>query len=135
MGVEIELKSYLKEVEAKIDSTIKERMNDAVNEVRNQTLETLSGARSGRQYKIPGTQRIYTASAPGEPPATATSRLKQSVATDVSGDGLEGIVGTDIDYGKKLEYGDSKIEARPWLKVSFEKSANAIKEIFTKKWF
>ena len=120
-----------------IEQSASKRMAKAVNEVRNVVLETLSGSRTGRKYKVPGTQRIYTASAPGEPPAQATGRLRQSIKTSVKGEGKKvvGRVGTDLDYGKKLEFGDSKVAPRPWLKPSFEKAKDKIEEILDGKWF
>jgi len=129
--MDVKFTNNLNKVMAKINSKAKEQMVDAVNEVKNTTLETLSGSRSGSQYFVPGTKTLYTASKPGEPPAVATGRLRQSISTKVEGD--TGIVGTDIEYGKELEYGTSKVAARPWLRISFEK-AN-IKGVFQMKWF
>lgn len=112
-------------------------MAEAVMEVRNTTLETLSGSRTGRQYKVPGTQRTYTASAPGEPPAQATAGLRQSVETKVEGKGMDviGTVGTDKPHGKMLELGTRNMAARPWLRISFEKTIPKIREIFGRRWF
>ena len=120
-----------------IEDNAAKRMAKAVNEVRNTTLETLSGKRTGRKYKVPGTEKIYTASAPGEPPAQATSRLRQSVQTSVRSEGKKiiGEVGTNLDYGKTLEFGTEKVAARPWLHPSFEKAKNKIQEILNGKWF
>ncbi len=120
-----------------IEENAAKRMAKAVDAVRNTTLETLSGSRTGRKYKVPGTQKIYTASAPGEPPAQATGRLRQSVKTSVRSEGKKiiGEVGTDLDYGKELEHGTSKVAPRPWLHPSFEKARNKIQEILGGKWF
>jgi len=137
MGVEIVFSEDFAQVMQKIDSTSKARMTEAINTVRNKTLETLSGSRTGRTYFVPGTQKTYTASAPGEPPAVATARLKQSIKGGLEGQGKNvlGFVGTEIDYGRMLEFGTSKIAPRPWLRVSFEKSEQAVKSIFTRLWF
>ena len=135
MGVETVFKSNLSKVFKEIDKVERERIKDAVNEIRNVAIETLSGSRSGRQYKVPGTQKIYTASSPGQPPAVATGRLRQSVSTEITEGGKVGAVGTNIDYGRMLEFGTKDIAARPWLRISFEKAGVAVKEIFTKLWF
>lgn len=105
------------------------RMIKAVNIARNETLKTLSGNRSGRTYKVPGTQRTYTASAPGEAPAQATGELRQSVkiSVDIEGAEIIGKVGTDLPYAPCLEYGTKKMAARPWLRPSLEKSEPEIK--------
>jgi hypothetical protein len=54
------------------------------------------------------------------------------VSTLVEGNGKNtvGMVGTDKDYGKMLEYGTTKMAARPWLFKSFQKVP--IKDILSK---
>ncbi len=137
MGAEVRLTFHTKEVVKKIEDTAGKRMAEAVQAVRTQTLETLSGSRSGRTYYVPGTKRQYTASAPGQPPATATAELRQSIRTAVEGVGRKviGMVGTDKIQGKMTEFGTRNMRARPWLKISFEKAMPKIKAIFGKKWF
>lgn len=120
-----------------IDDAASKKMSQAVMEVRNTTLETLSGSRSGRTYKVPGTQRTYTASAPGEPPAQATASLRQSIKTVVRGEGKKviGEVGTDKEHGPMLEFGTRNMAPRPWLRISFEKTMPKLKQIFGSRWF
>ena len=133
---EIKLVFHDKEIIKNLEQEGVKRMLVAVNEVRNQTLEVLSGSRTGRQYKVPGTQVIYTASAPGEPPAVATGQLRQSVKTAVEGEGrtVVGLVGTDLPKGKMLEYGTMNILPRPWLRVAFDKSTAKVREILSRKY-
>jgi hypothetical protein len=137
MGANVVLTSNLSEVIGKLDDTIRDRMQEAVNEVRNKTLETLSGPRTGRVYKVPGTNTYYTASSPGEAPASATGQLRQSIRTEIEGEGEKtvGMVGTDMEKGPMLEYGTKNMAARPWLRRSFEESEGKVKEIFSRKWF
>lgn len=137
MGIETTLVFHTKEVVKSIEHGAVKKMLEAVNVVRNTTLETLSGSRSGRVYKVPGTQREYMASSPGQPPAQRTGRLRQDVRTAVEAEKgtVTGMVGTDLDYGKHLEYGTRTIEPRPWLRISFEKALPKIKEILSRKWF
>lgn len=124
-----------KETERRLGNVAKDRMHEAVNELRNVTLETLSGSRSGRAAYVPGTKKIYTASAPGEAPAQATGRLRQSIKGLVKGGKrIIGVVGTDIDYGPMLEYGTRNMAARPWLSVATEKATGKIRQIFRRKW-
>ena len=137
MGVEIVFKEHIDDVVRKVAGHAKERMHEAVQEVRNTTLETLSGARSGREYRVPGTSVWYTASAPGEPPAVATSGLRQSVKDGIEKEGkaVVGFVGTEEKHGPMLEFGTSRMLPRPWLRPSFEKATQKVKEIFTRLWF
>jgi len=133
---DIKLTFHNKEIIKNLEQEGVKRMLQAVNEVRNTTLETLSGNRTGRTYRVPGTQRFYTASAPGEAPASATGELRQSVSTAVEGEGrtVVGYVGTNKIQGKMTEYGTRNMAPRPWLRVSFEKSLDAVKTILSRKY-
>lgn len=144
MGIDITFKSNLPAVMKAIDKAAKDRMEEAVQAVRTQVLDTLSGQRSGRTYRVPGQKRTYTASAPGQPPAVATSDLFKSIKTLVESEGktVVGYVGTDKIQGEMLEFGTrgrasgkGKILPRPWLRISFEKTLPKIKEIFMRIWF
>jgi len=136
MGIKIDITNNIPEVQRKISDVAKNRMMEAVNTVRNTTVETLSGSRTGRQYYVPGTQKLYTASAPGEPPAVATGRLRQSIKSSIEteDDNLVGYVGTDMEYGKELEYGRHNMAPRPWLRPSFERSEQEVINIFSREW-
>ena len=137
MGIEIIFEERIDEAIKKIADHAEERMLEAVDEVRNATLETLSGSRSGRIYKVPGTGVYYTASAPGEPPAVQLGDLRKSVKGGIEKEGktVIGFVGSELPKASMLEMGTSKMLPRPWLRPSFEKSSDKIKEIFTKVWF
>lgn len=121
----------------KLESVATQRMFAAAQEVRNETIKTLSGNRTGRIYKVPGTQVTYTASAPGEPPAAQTGQLRNSVTAVVENEdkSVKGIVGTELMKGLHLEKGTSKMAPRPWLEPSFNKSLERVKEILSRKWF
>lgn len=136
MGIKVTQKFNTKEVVRSIKHAASRRVLEAVQVVRNQTLETLSGSRSGRTYRVPGTGRTYTASAPGEPPAQATSELRQSVKTSVSSAGrkIVGKVGSDSKHAAPLEFGTKRMAARPWLRISWEKSLAKIMAILSRKW-
>lgn len=136
MATKVRLVFHTKEVVKAIEDAASQRMLEAVNVVRNQALETLSGSRTGRTYKVPGTSRTYTASAPGEPPAQASGELRQSVSTAVVGEGkkLIGLVGSDSKHAAPLEFGTRRMAARPWLRISWEKSLDKIKSILSRKW-
>lgn len=77
-----------------------------------------------RSFK-PGTGRIYRrggkahqASAPGQPPAVDTGRLRSSITHDVRIErgGVIGRVGTNVEYAPHLELGTSRMAARPFLR-------------------
>jgi len=141
----------------KMDDVAMTRMKRAVFLVRNEVLDTLSGTRTGRRYEtyfftdpqgrvrpVGRRSRPHTASAPGEAPATDTGALRSSVKTSVEGHGrkLRGAVGTNLEYGRRLEFGHIRgrsdegtqlpsEKARPWLDPSFKR---ALPEV-SRKWF
>lgn len=79
------------------------------------------GPKSGRVYG----KRGHRASAPGEYPATDTGRLASSVTMvlpAVAAPRITATVGTDVIYGRHLEFGTSNMAARPWLFPSWIKA-------------
>lgn len=117
--------------------------------------EVLSGPRTGRWYPAPGNilydpltpknkraekfhlrytgtddrneiqGAAYQASAPGEPPASRTGRLRQSFIMTVS-QNEEGHwktnITTKVTYADDLEYGDEKVEPRPFVHPAIRKA-------------
>jgi hypothetical protein len=119
--------------------------------------DTLTGKRSGRWYPVPGNPAYeldtpmqlraknywikyqgtderneivgsaYQASAPGEPPAVRTGRLRQSfyMTVDPTSDENEGYtvkIRTTVKYADDLEFGNEIIDPRPYLAPTIEKS-------------
>lgn len=100
---------------------------------------TLAGPRHGRIYQIGKHHNIaHQASAPGEPPAVLTGRLRQSIAWTKphwSGNTVTSEVGTNVKYARRLEYGgmDSRgvmIEKRPYFAPTILRIEPAIAAIF-----
>lgn len=56
-------------------------------------------------------------SRPGETPTTQIGQLRNRIFYTEPED-LEAYVGTDVDYGRYLEFGTTKMEPRPWLRRS-----------------
>lgn len=76
-------------------------------------------------------KKFHLASADGEYPAVDTARLLQSITHSVELEDGEtvGRVGTNVIYGKYLEFGTSKMASRPWLNPSLEKNKERIKQL------
>ena len=70
----------------------------------------------------PGTDRP---SRPGEPPRVDSGQLRDSIFARAQGFTAE--VGTDLAYGRHLEFGTARVAARPWLHPAFEASKARIK--------
>lgn len=110
----------------------------------------------GRQYKVSETGKWHTASAPGQPPAVLTGRLRASITHNVENkpkvhtyshkEGSDtttlppsggtktrtvGLVGTDVIYGKSLEFGNpaSNLLPRPYIFPTLGEQRNRIAAI------
>jgi len=145
------LKSNVDNVLKELGDEAEERVEKATHHLRNEVEKTLSGQRSGKVYKVPDKKNAYyTASAPGEPPASATGRLRTSIGWKIMkgramfGLGavseIRGRVGTPLPYGAKLETGEypsgpnTKV-ARPFLGPTEVRERQAIKRILGgRKW-
>lgn len=126
--------SHVRQAKQIIDTKKKEKALEAGIHVRNKTVEKLSQPGTGKQYLVPGTTNtFYTASSPGRPPAVLFGDLRKSIAFEEQGGSV--LVGSDLKKASKLEFGDSKIAARPFLKPTFEEETNNIKTILGKEWF
>ena len=89
------------------------------------------GSRSGVTVRRGG--RPHTRSAPGEPPKTDTGRLVSNIFSILDADQLGVEVGTDIQYGRFLEFGTRRgLAARPWLHPAFERLKPRIQRRFAK---
>ena len=77
---------------------------------------SLSGPRTGREYRKSGykTVIIHRASAPGEAPATDTGNLAASIYSRMTGT-TRGEVGSTAECAPVLELGGGKMAPRPSL--------------------
>lgn len=101
---------------------------DARRVVEGQTIRWLNAAvvvvqnHAKKLISVPGPEP----SSPGEPPHKQTGRLRASVGSEVIPNDLTGRVGTNLEYGKCLELGTSRMAARPWLRRSLFESVKAL---------
>jgi phage gpG-like protein len=107
----------------------------ASNELRNSALRVLRGQRSGRVYKLPFSKKTYRASAPGEPPAVRSGRLRISWAARAIGksDGeIIASIHTDVKYAPILQDGtkDGRIAARPFEEPIIDGAKDKVMAIF-----
>ena len=120
-----------------IDKQVLSRAVRVTNALRNSALKVLSGTRSGKVYKRPGSRNAtYRASAPGEPPAVRTGMLRQNwnpFTAIESGDKGSTIL-AGIESGEKyagyLENGTSRMAPRPYVDLIKEDTKPEIERIF-----
>lgn len=100
--VEIKVESHIPQVVGIVQSQLNRKvfaMGKAVQTAM--STQVLVGERYGRWYKVPGTQRRYRASIPGEPPASRTGDLRRSYRVGkVEGTALD----THVKVGSALPY-------------------------------
>lgn len=86
----------------------------------------LSHPGTGNEYPRQGGRKMHTASAPGEPPAVDTGRLRASITYDVSpqGDAVQigsstaqmASAGAPVNYAQFLEFGTERMKSRPFMR-------------------
>lgn len=111
-------------VTVQIDLTLADTLSQAAVErgVRAATIDAkglmigiLSQPGTGRAYQRKTVTHV--ASAPGDPPAPDTGRLRNSTQGEVfaTSDGALGVVSVNTEYAAALELGTDKIAARPFI--------------------
>lgn len=152
-------KSRMDEVLAALDDALVEAMNATAIASGSLIRTTLSRPGGGRVYRI-GVGRkggrnlrargFHQASAPGQPPAVNTNRLRASWSvgqvnglgsvtseagntTSIYRDGSRIVltIGSSVYYAPFLEYGTRRMRARPYLKPTLPSIASAAPRIFT----
>ena len=119
------------------DSAIKDYTADmrrlvgrAANLVRNTAVDSINqGAKSGVVYEKYNPRRTHQASAAGQPPATDTGFLVNNIFTNIDADGLGASVESRAAYSSFLEFGTSKMAARPFMQPALEENRPRIQRL------
>lgn len=114
------------------EGKLRSLVGEAANLVRNTAVISINqGAKTGITYEKYNPRRTHTASADGEPPATDTGLLVNNIVVimDIAGKGLTANVESRADYSAFLEFGTSKMGARPFLQPALEENRAKIKRL------
>lgn len=84
-----------------------------------------TGAKSGVMYQMYNPRREHRASAPGQAPASDTGNLVSKIIVRQKSQDVTSVE-SNANYSAYLEYGTSKMEARPFMLPAFEKSKKPI---------
>lgn len=112
---------------AEVNMLARKTLADALNLVKNTTVSSIG--------------KVSAPSPPGHAPATVSGTLKRSIATEMNPAKLEGRVGTNLDYGARLELGFTGDDSlgrhynqapRPYLRPALHKCEAAISLMFKK---
>jgi HK97 gp10 family phage protein len=108
-----------------VAEAIKTALQKTGDQISKKLVKALStGKRTGRVYMRRG--RKHRSSAAGEIPAKDTGRLAKSVKYNVGNKFVR--IGETAPYAKHLEYGTSRMAARPHLAVTVEANRKILEE-------
>jgi HK97 gp10 family phage protein len=112
------------------EGDIKALIGRAANLVRNTAVQSINqGTKSGVIYEKYNPRRTHKASAAGQPPATDTGFLVQNIVVDIDANGLGASVESRADYSSFLEFGTSKMGARPFMQPALEVNKPKIRRL------
>ena len=94
--------------------------------IRGEAVKSIqTGPKSGKVYTRYNPTRTHISSAPGEAPASDTGNLVRNIRVKQKSQDIV-TVESGASYSKFLEYGTSKMQARPFLFPAFKMSQNKI---------
>lgn len=112
------------------ETNLKALVGRAGNLVRNTAVQSINqGSKSGVSYIKYNPRRAHTASAAGQPPATDTGFLANNIVLDIDANGLGANVESRADYSTALEFGTSKMAARPFMHPALEENKPKIRRL------
>lgn len=115
------LRAALSNMSTEVQAEVGKAVLGSAVELRGDVVKAVhNGPASGRVYKKTKPNRTHQASAPGQAPQTDTGRLANSIFFDKVGD-LSAVVGSSVIYALYLEYGTTRMAARPFFRPAVEK--------------
>lgn len=133
------IEAIVEDAKNSIKSQLKRRSYLASLELYNSSQIILRGKRIGRTYRVPNTAQYYTASAPGEPPATRTGvfRMSWQPVSYMDGDTFHSEIqnktkvhGKSYLLGEILENGRRHMAPRPYRQKIQEHARWKIMKIY-----
>ena len=98
--------------------------------VRATAVESITnGSASGIVYEKYNPRRTHRASSPGDPPAADTGYLHNNITFTIDGDGLGADIESRASYSGYLEFGTSKMQARPFMQPAIEENRPKIRRL------
>jgi HK97 gp10 family phage protein len=91
------------------------------------SIQTHSGGEAVTRYDP---RRTHTASRAGDPPNTDTGFLASNIHLVIDADGFGCDVESRADYSAALEFGTSKMAARPFMQPALEENKAKIKKMY-----
>ena len=118
--------SQLDKLENDMEVPFQEIVKGGGQLIRTEAIKSIqTGAKSGVMYQKYNPRREHRASAPGQAPASDTGNLVSKIIVKQKTKNVVNVE-SNADYSAFLEYGTSKMEARPFMLPAFEKSKKPI---------
>ena len=112
---------------SKYEKEVKEIIERGANLVRNTAVKSIQEhGSSGNTYGN------HTASASGKPPNSDTGYLASHIFIDMDNDRNGASVESQADYSQALEFGTSKMDARPFMQPALEENRKRIIRMYAK---
>ena len=114
--------SALKNLQNNLEEPFREVIQGGAQLIRGEAIKSIqSGPKSGRVYEKYNPRRTHKASAPGEAPASDTGNLVRNIRVVQENKDLIKVE-SNASYSQFLEFGTSKMLARPFLFPATERS-------------
>lgn len=131
--VKIEEKPRYKIVEKQYEQAIERIVKAGAQYVMNTAKESIQAhGSSGITYTKYNPKRTHTASAAGNPPNSDTEYLANNIFIEIDADGMGASVESRADYSGFLEFGTSKMQARPYLQPALEENRPKIRSLYAR---
>lgn len=129
-----EMKELFKQAKDEVKREVSQAVARSTLSVHSRAVKRIqNGPASGIVYDLYDPKRTHQASAPGQPPMSDTGRLASSMKWHLYP--YEGNVFSPVEYAFWLEFGTSRMAARPFLFPSVEEERpifmKALKEILS----
>ena len=139
MQISIQVKGFkkvmasLKNLEQDLEKPFREVIAGGAQLIRGEAIKSIqSGPKSGRIYEKYNPRRTHRASAPGQAPASDTGNLVSQIRVREENKDLIKVESNAL-YSSFLEFGTSKMLARPFLFPATERSRpKIIQAVFNK---
>ena len=118
--------SQLENLDKQLEPDFQEIVKGGAQLIRGEAIKSIqTGAKSGIVYQMYNPRREHRASAPGQAPASDTGNLVSKIIVKQKDANVTNVE-SNANYSAYLEYGTSKMEARPFMLPAFEKSKKPI---------
>ena len=118
--------SALKNLQNNLEEPFREVIQGGAQLIRGEAIKSIqSGPKSGIVYEKYNPRRTHKASAPGEAPASDTGNLVRNIVVKQENPDLIKVE-SNATYSSFLEFGTSKMLARPFLFPATERSRKKI---------